>query len=99
MKFDAKITRVFPEGCTKAAADLTIEGAITVRDVKLVDGKHGTFVSFPSRKWQDREGNEKRTDIVYPVTKEVREEIKHTVESAYNAFSQTQEESEHGIAM
>ena len=99
MKFDAKITRVFPEGNTKAAADLTIDGAITIRGVMLVDGKNGIFVSYPRRTWKDREGNEKRTDIVYPVTKEVRDEIKHTVESAYNAFIHTQEESEHGIAM
>ncbi len=99
MKIEAKITKTFPTGNVKAIADVTIDGAIAIHGVKLIDGKSGTFVSMPSDKWQDRDGNYKHTDIVHPTNADTRSEIFHAVENAYQTFSQTAAEAPADINM
>lgn len=62
MKIDAKITKTFPTGNVKAIADVTLDDSVAIHGVKLIDGKNGKFVSMPSDRWQDRDGNYKHTD-------------------------------------
>ena len=90
MKINARIVKTFKEGSIKAIADLTLDDAIAVHGVKLIDGKNGQFVSMPSDKWQDKEGNYKHTDIVHPVTAETRSDVFHAVVDAYNNQLQAQ---------
>lgn len=37
----------------------------TINDLSIVDGQKGMFVSYPSRPYQDKEGNNKYQSIVF----------------------------------
>jgi stage V sporulation protein G len=62
-----------------AFANLTLDSAFAVRDLRVVNGKKGLFVSMPSRKTPDG----KYLDVAFPVTKELRERIHAKVLEAY----------------
>lgn len=99
MKIDAKITKTFPTGNVKAIADVTLDDSVAIHGVKLIGGKNGKFVSMPSDRWQDKDGNYKHTDIVHPTNADTRSDIFHAVENAYLTFSQTAAETHTDIAM
>ena len=99
MKIDAKITKTFPEGNVKALADVTLDDSIAIHGVKLIDGKNGTFISFPRNSWQDKDGNYKHSDIVHPTTADTRRALFHAVQEAFNAFVQSAGQAQTGIAM
>ena len=99
MKIDAKITKTLSTGNVKAIADVTLDDSVVIHGVKLIDGKSGTFVSMPSDKWQDKDGNYKHTDIVHPTNADTRSALFHAVENAYQTFSQTSSEAPTDINM
>ena len=99
MKIDAKITKTFPTGNVKAIADVTLDDSIAVHGVKLIDGKNGTFISMPSDRWQDKDGNFKHVDIVHPTNADTRSALFHAVQDAFNAFVQSTGQAQTGIAM
>ena len=63
----------------KAVASITIEDAIVVHDIKIINGKDGLFISMPSRKTPD--GDFK--DIVHPINTQTREMVRDAVLAAY----------------
>ena len=81
-----KITevRIYPVNSTKsnlaAFAAVTLDDEIVVTGVKVLEGKKGLFVSMPASKGQDDEYH----DIVFPITKEAREELQDAVLQAYD---------------
>ena len=93
MKINAKITKTFNDGNVKAIADVTLDEAIAIHGVKLIDGKNGHFVSMPSDKWQDKNGNYKHVDIVHPISADARSQIFHAVEDAFVAFTNAPEQT------
>ena len=99
MKIEAKITKTFAEGTMKAIADISIDNAILIHGVKLIDGNKGTFISMPSNAWQDKDGNFHHDDIVHPMNSETRGEMLNSVKAAYAAHLQTFNEAQTGIAM
>ena len=90
MKIDAKITKALPTGAVKAIADVTIDDAFAIHGVKVIEGKNDLFASMPSDKWQDKDGNTRHTDIVYPVNAYARNALNEAVKGAYQAFIQNQ---------
>lgn len=74
-------------GTLKAFASVTLDGEFAVRDLKVVDGKKGLFVSMPSRKRTDGTYQ----DLAFPVTKALRETLHGRVLDAYR---QAREERE-----
>lgn len=62
----------------KAVASVTIDDAIAIHDIKIIDGTKGIFMVFPSRKTDDG-----FKDIVHPVSTEVRTMIISKVLAAY----------------
>ena len=56
------------DGKLKGFADVTLENAVTVRGVKLIEGVNGTFTGMPSRK----ENDGKYHDIVVIEDREIR---------------------------
>jgi len=42
-----------------------VAGDLEINDISLVEGSKGDFVSFPQRKYQDKEGNTKYVSIVW----------------------------------
>ncbi|MFH1644520.1 MAG: septation regulator SpoVG [bacterium] len=83
---DITEVKVFPasEGKLKGYATIVIDGCFIVRDLKIIKGEKGLFVSMPSRRKKD--GTFK--DIAHPLNAETRtmveerviEEYKKTVE-------------------
>jgi stage V sporulation protein G len=65
----------------KAFADIVFNGKLVVRGVKVVEGKHGLFLSWPSRKTKNKE--RPFLDLVYSLDKDLHTHIWNKVESAY----------------
>ena len=63
----------------RAFASVTMDAALAIRDLKVVEGSKGLFVSMPSRKLPDG----KYQDLAFPVTRELREQIQARVLGAY----------------
>jgi len=79
-----KITEVrinkFENNNTKGFATITLDDAIVVTGLTIIQGKKGLFVSMPNTKGKDG----KYYDSVYPLSKSGRDYINNTVLDAYN---------------
>lgn len=78
MTVDAKIVYRPDDGNVVAVANITLDGVFVIRGVRLVDGRKGSFVSFPVRK--NKEGE--YVDICYPIPADLREDILLAIEEA-----------------
>ncbi len=67
-------------GPTKAFASITFDDSFVIKDLRVVDGKKGLFVSMPSRK--DKNGEFR--DICHPINTETRNLIQDLVLEKYN---------------
>lgn len=78
-----KITdiRVFPvnEERLKAYVSITLNGCFVIRDLKIIKGTHGLFVSMPSKKRKDGQFK----DIAHPLNTETRKMIERAVFKVY----------------
>ena len=82
MKIKAEIRKVFTDSSrVKAVATLTLDDVFIVRNVRLVEGSKGLFVSMPS--FKNASGNFK--DICFPINGGMREQIQAEVMAAYKA--------------
>lgn len=80
-----KITevKVYPakeNGRLKAYATIVFENCFIVRDLKVIEGHKGLFVSMPSRRRQDGTFR----DIVHPLNSETRKMIEESIINEYN---------------
>ena len=66
-------------GTLKAFASVNFDDEIVVKNIKVVDGRNGLFVSFPSEKGKDGEYH----DTFYPLTKATRDYIEDEILTAY----------------
>ena len=67
-------------GPTKAFASITFEDSFVVKDLRVVEGRNGLFISMPSRK--DKKGEFK--DICHPINNETRSQINDAIFEKYN---------------
>ncbi|MFW5981652.1 MAG: septation regulator SpoVG [Halanaerobiaceae bacterium] len=67
-------------GPTKAFASITFEDSFVIKDLRVVEGKNGLFISMPSRK--DKNGEFR--DICHPINTEMRNQISEAILSRYN---------------
>ena len=94
MKIKAKIDRMVNAGNVKAIASVSLDGMFVVKNLKVMDGKKGLFVSMPSY----RAGNGEYKDICFSCTKEARMEFDSAVLDAYQqALVQAQAQSQRGL--
>lgn len=80
--------KVFPTkevGRLKAYATIVFDNSFIVRDLKVIEGNKGLFVSMPSRKRRDGTFR----DIVHPLNGETRQMIESTVIEEYNKVMQS----------
>lgn len=76
----AEIRNIFQDDSKlKAVASLVIDECFVVKNVRVIEGKNGLFVSMPSR----RNADGKYSDICFPIVSEVREQIEKIVLEAY----------------
>ncbi|MEK7765115.1 MAG: SpoVG family protein, partial [bacterium] len=63
----------------KAFASITLDETFAVRDLKIVEGERGLFVSMPAR----RDNAGKYRDVAHPVTREFYDALQARVLEAY----------------
>ena len=64
----------------KGFATITLDNQLVVSGLTILDGKNGLFVSMPQNKSTDG----KYHDNVFPLSKELRQEITNSVIDAFN---------------
>ncbi len=84
-----KITeiKVFPaedSGRLKAYATMVFDSDFIIRDLKIIEGEKGLFVSMPSRRRKDGSFR----DIVHPLNADTRTEIENMIIEEYNRVVQ-----------
>ena len=89
MKIDAKVVKTFDTGNVKAICDVTLDDAFAIHGVKLIKGQNGDFVSMPSDKWKNTQGDVKHSDIVHPLDSDTRAQLFKTVSDAYDTHLQS----------
>jgi len=86
-----KITevKVYPareqSGRLKAYATVVFDSVFIVRDLKVIEGDKGLFVSMPSRRRKDGSFR----DIAHPLNAETRQHIEEHVVEEYNKIDLT----------
>ena len=77
-------------GNVKAIASANLDDCFAVKNIRVIEGKNGLFVSMPSYKGADGEYH----DLCFPTTPEMRKQLNNAVEEAYKqAIVQLQEQS------
>ncbi|NLJ16006.1 MAG: septation regulator SpoVG [Clostridiales bacterium] len=87
---DIKIRKTMNEGRLRAIVSITIDEAIAIHDIKIVQGDERMFVAMPSRK----EENGVFRDIVHPISQEFRKEIETQIIDYYEEYIRLQNEAE-----
>jgi len=73
-------------GRLKAYATIVFDDSFIVRDLKVIEGNKGLFVSMPSRKRKDGSFR----DIVHPLNSEMRKQIEDAVINKFNSTDMNQ---------
>ncbi|MCH5207600.1 MAG: SpoVG family protein [Oscillospiraceae bacterium] len=81
---DIKIRKTMHEGRLRAVVSITIDNAIAIHDIKLVQGDDRLFVAMPSR----REDSGIFRDIIHPISSNVRDELEQKIVKAYEDYIQ-----------
>lgn len=81
---DIRIRKTMHEGRLRAVVSITIDNAIAIHDIKLVQGDERMFVAMPSR----REDSGIFRDIIHPISSDIREEIEERILRAYQEYTQ-----------
>lgn len=84
MKIQAKIDRLVKGGSTKAIASVTLDSWYVVKNLRVVDGAKGLFVSMPQESYTDRDGNKKYSNTFFPITNAAKMELQDAVLKAYD---------------
>lgn len=84
---DIRIRSVNTEGKLKAIVSITLDDAIVIHDIKIIDGHQGLFIAMPSRKV----GEGDFRDIAHPIHSEARAYLQEEIFKAYEACQEDQE--------
>ena len=66
MKIKAKIDRMVNSGNVKAIASVSLDGMFVVKNLKVMDGKKGLFVSMPQETYSGKDGQKKYSNLFRP---------------------------------
>jgi stage V sporulation protein G len=77
---EVKVFAAKDGGRLKAYATVVFDNCFIIRDLKIIEGNKGLFVSMPSRKRKDGTFR----DIVHPLNSETRQKIEDRVIEEYN---------------
>ena len=79
MNIDVKINSISMEGNILATASINLNQCLAIRNVRLMNGEKGMFLSMPSY----RTGSGEFRDICFPITAEFRTQMTEALKSAY----------------
>lgn len=89
---NVNIVRMKKEGNLKAFASINLDDEIVIRGLKVIDGRFGLFVSFPSEKGAD----EKYYNTFYALNDDTRDYITQTVLDAFEKDGEKEEKPKRG---
>lgn len=69
------------KGDLLAAASVCIDDCFIVKEIKLLNGKNGRYISMPKRKVKNRNFKQ---DFSYPLNNETRVQLLETISKAYD---------------
>jgi len=84
MSFKIDRMNVGPWGKIVANFDVVSSEGFSMKGFRLVDGINGLFVSVPSQKGTDEQGNPKYFDTIWIESKELRQELNDLAIETYN---------------
>ena len=73
----------FPDSNIRAFVDVTVNDAVQIHGIRIIEGSKGLFVSLPSRPHKNAEGKIEYKDIVFPRTAEARETLHSAILDTY----------------
>lgn len=83
MKIKARIDRVIPSGNVKAIASASLDGKFVVKNLKVIDGHKGMFVSMPQESYLGRDGKTRYSNVFFALTNAAKMELQDAVLQAY----------------
>ena len=93
MSFRIDRMNVGPWGKVMAYFDVVSSEGFSMKGFKLVDGINGLFVSVPSQKGTDDQGNPKYFDTIWIESKELRQELNDLAIETYNQKNNSNSEA------
>ena len=69
------------KGDLLAAASICIDDSLIVREIKLLDGKNGRYISMPKRRVKNRDFTQ---DFAYPINNDTRLQILEAISEQYD---------------
>ncbi len=79
------------ESKTKAFASVTIDGAVAIHGIRVMNSAKGLFVAMPASNYIDENGEKHFSEIAHPISKEARELLSSKVMEAYNQVLEEQQ--------
>ena len=76
---DIRVRKINQESRMKAIVSLTLDDALAVHDIKIIEGHEKLFVAFPSRKTPD----DQFKDIVHPINAQTRDLLETAILAKY----------------
>ncbi len=76
---DIKIRKLLNDGRLRAVVSITVDDAIAIHDIKVIEGENRYFVAMPSR----REESGSFRDIVHPISAHSRTYLENIILDAY----------------
>lgn len=70
-----------PESRVRAVVWIILDGALRINSLRVIEGRHGLFVSYPG---ELKKGTDQWFNIVHPVNPQVQDSITHKILLAYN---------------
>jgi len=83
VKIRAKIDRMVNAGNVKAIASVSLDGMFVVKNLKVMDGKKGLFVSMPQETYSGKDGQKKYSNTFFALTNSAKLELQESVLQAY----------------
>lgn len=83
MKINAKIDRMVNAGNIKAIASVTLDGQFVVKNLKVMDGRKGLFISMPQESFTGRGGEKKYSNLFFALTNAAKMDLQDAVLQAY----------------
>lgn len=83
MKIKARIDRMVNTGNVKAIASVSLDGMFVVKNLKVMDGKKGLFVSMPQETYPGKDGQKKYSNTFFALTNSAKMALQESVLQAY----------------
>ena len=84
---DIRIRKVEADGKLKAYVTVTFDDCFVVHNVKIIEGKNGTFIAMPSRKTKTGEYK----DVAHPINSDFRQALQDKILEAFEKNTEATE--------